>query len=158
MKRAAYILLFGLLLSSCGPSHPLNYARIEFIDSSKDNFLVFSVFDSSLQAKKYESENDSILTFSFQKIHRIFLQGDPNTAEWIGFLGGTVAGVGCYYLVTTPTQRHYEDGTGGILLEPLMFAGLVTGHIIGNKLHEIDLYSPEGKASLRKSAESKKIQ
>ena len=40
MKRIAYSLFLAALLSSCGPSHPLNYARIEFNHSESDNYCL----------------------------------------------------------------------------------------------------------------------
>jgi hypothetical protein len=152
MKRVAYLFFICTLLSSCGAWHPANYAKIEFRDSKSGHFLLQSIADSSIRALDYRT--DSLQTIPFQNISRIFLQGDPNSAEWIGFLSGTVIGYGYMVMVTTSMER--SDGLAGVLALPFMLAGLLTGYIIGNQLHEIDLYSPEGKARLYKGIEPNK--
>ena len=74
MKRIAYSFLLTLLLSGCDACRPVNYAHVEFRDSSSGNFLLQSFSDSTLRLLNFL--NDSMLVVPFHNIRRFVLQGD----------------------------------------------------------------------------------
>ena len=77
MKRVAYSFLLIFLvvqLTGCSSCKSMNYAHVEFKDSTSGNFLLQSVADSSLRLLDFL--NDSMHVIGFQQIRKFYLHGD----------------------------------------------------------------------------------
>lgn len=75
MKRfPLLLLLFFSALAGCDSCKPVNYAHVEFKDSTSGNFLLQSVADSSMRLLDFL--NDSMHVVGFQQIRKFYLQGD----------------------------------------------------------------------------------
>ena len=74
IKNILQYSLLTLLLSGCSSCKPVNYAHVEFKDSTSGNFLLQSVADSSLRLLDFL--NDSMHVVGFQHIRKFYLQGD----------------------------------------------------------------------------------
>lgn len=101
MKHFPLLLLLFFSAFSCfSACKPVNYAHVEFKDSTSGNFLLQSVADSSLRLLDFL--NDSMHVVGFQQIRRFYLQGhkidiyssegiarllkslEPNKRTWMG--------------------------------------------------------------------------
>ena len=157
MKRLIYFIFLAALLSSCGPSHPLNYAKIEFRDAKWESYYLLSMHDSDIAATRVVQPNDSIEIIPFRNIDRIFLQGSTSGGEWLGFLGGTAIGIGVNEVVATPYEKSHGSGEGGGILVPFIPIGVFIGNALTDKLYEIDLNSPGGQEQLHRMLKYRNI-
>jgi hypothetical protein len=154
MKCIACFLLLLLFLSSCGPSHPLNYARIEFDNQKINNYYLLEVFDSSIVGVRSDLAYQ-IDTISFSRINHLYLQGRTNAGEWIGGAGLWLLGSGT--LIAIQKAKNIQgDGFEGIAMLPAIPIGIFIGNKITDHLNEVDLYSPEGQAVLKERTEHKR--
>ena len=155
MKRIIYSFLLVALLS-CGPSHPLNYVKIDFRNRSSDNFYLDSIHDSTLAVRRIGATGDSMMTIRFDTIEHIYLQGNTLLGEWTGCFGGLALGMGVRQVVVSPYDRSHDDGLTGVVVMPFVPLGILIGNKIADKMHEIDLLSPSGQDRLKRGIRESK--
>jgi predicted DNA-binding WGR domain protein len=74
MKKIWIMLLLASLVSSCGPSRPLNYFQIEFQDHNRANYYLLSSQDTAVVASSVDNPKDSVELIPLQGIRRMFYQ------------------------------------------------------------------------------------
>jgi hypothetical protein len=149
-----YFLLLLLLLASCGPSHPLNYAKIELDNKKINDYYLLDVFDSSIVGVRSDLAYQ-IDTIPFRRINHLYLQGKTKAGEWIGGAGLWLVGTGT--VIAIQKAEHFRgDGFEGIPLLLAVPVGIFIGNKITDHLNEVDLYSPVGQADLKERTEHKR--
>ena len=141
MKRIAYCIFLAALLSSCGPSHPLNAIRVQNEDSKKwQDFYLLQDHDTEIVAYSSDQRKDLSEVLPLEKMQRIAFQGQTTAGQWIGAFGGFFVGAS----IVTANNRISN------VVYPASFAlGWYIGHWLTDRWIELDPYSLETRELLQ---------
>jgi hypothetical protein len=138
MKRIAFSFLLAALLSSCGPSHPLNAVRLKMQDNVWHDYMLLDTHDTAIVVFAAEQSKDHLEVIPLHDMRRIAFQGRTTIAEVLGGVGFFVI-----FISALPVTPWAEIITLASI--PL---GTYLGHILTDRWIDLDPYSLEAREFL----------
>jgi hypothetical protein len=142
--RATILIFLAALLSSCGPSHPLNAVRVQYEGSKWQDYYILQNRDTTIVAYSNVQRKDLSEVLPLEKMQRIAFQGKTTFGEVFGAIGGV------FLISAFPIK---SEKLVNIVMPASLVIGYCIGHFLTDRWIEVDPYSLEARELLESRSE-----